>query len=132
MGNASAGEAARWIMVIMLFNLNPLFRTDGYWLYKDTYSELKHNRWMRAVHYVYLLAFVLFSIYFLWFVFIRIDRIWVDLNLLAHSSSYFFSGGYRVFLGAYFVFIGLSGGLRRFQDGHQEWKELIDAAKVKP
>ncbi len=131
-GSASVVEAVRWIMAIMLFNLNPFFRTDGYWLYKDTYSELKHNRWMRVVHYAYLLAFVLFSVYFLWFVFVRIGRIWGDLHLLAQSPSYFFSGGYRVILGAYFVFVGLSGGLRRFQEGRQEWLELVDVSKVKP
>jgi hypothetical protein len=130
-GNASAAETVHWIIAIMLFNLNPFFRTDGYWLYKDTYSELKHNPWMRAVHYAYLLAFMLFSVYFLWFVFVRIERIWGDLVLLAHSPSYFFSGGYRVILGAYFVFIGLSGGLRRFHEGRKEFKDLTGVSSVK-
>lgn len=129
-GNASSAETVRWIIAIMLFNLNPFFRTDGYWLYKDTYSELKHDPWMRAVHYAYLLAFMLFSVYFLWFVFVRVERIWGDLVLLAHSPSYFFSGGYRVILGAYFVFVGLSGGLRRFQEGRNELKDLIGFSRA--
>ncbi len=130
-GNASAAETVHWIIAIMLFNMNPFFRTDGYWLYKDTYSELKHNPWVRAVHYAYLLAFMLFSAYFLWFVFIRIERIWGDLVLLAQSPSYFFSGGYRVILGAYFVFIGLSGGLRRFHEGRREFNDLIGVSSAK-
>lgn len=129
-GSASAAEAVRWIMAMVLFNLNPFFRTDGYWLYKDTYSELKQNRWMRAVHYLYLLAFVLFSIYFLWFVVGRLGNIWSELVKLANSPAYFFSGGYRVVLGAYFVFVGLSGGLHRFQEGRQEWKDLVGLSKT--
>lgn len=128
-GSASAAEAVRWIMAMVLFNLNPFFRTDGYWLYKDTYSELKQNRWMRAVHYLYLLAFVLFSVYFLRFVLVRLGNIWGDLTTLARSPSYFFSGGYRVVLGAYFIFVGLSGGLRRFHEGRQEFKDLVGLSK---
>lgn len=128
-GSASAAEAVRWIMAMVLFNLNPFLRTDGYWLYKDTYSELKRNRWMRAVHYFYLLAFLLFSIYFLRFLFVRLGNIWGDLARLAQEPSYFFSGGYRVVLGAYFVFVGLSGGLLRFREGHDEWKELVGLSK---
>lgn len=128
-GSASAAEAVRWIMAMVLFNLNPFLRTDGYWLYKDTYSELKRNRWMRAVHYLYLLAFLLFSIYFLRFLFVRLGNIWGDLTRLAQDPSYFFSGGYSVVLGAYFVFVGLSGGLLRFREGRDEWKELVGLSK---
>lgn len=121
-------EAARWIAVIVFFNLNPLFRTDGYWLYKDVYSEFKVRRWARALHYLYLSAFVAFSAWFLWRVGGRLGDIWRGLNTLLHSPGYFFSGGYRVILAAYFVLVGLSGGLRRFKEGHQEWKELQTAA----
>lgn len=130
-GSASAAEAVRWIIGLMLFNMNPFFRTDGYWLYKDTYSEFKHRRWARAVHYVYLTAFFLFSAYFLWFVAARFGRIWGDVRQMAFSPSYFFSGGYKVILGAYFIFTGLSGGLRRFKEGRQEWRELAEASKIK-
>lgn len=128
-GSASITEAVRWIMGMMLFNLNPLFRTDGYWLYKDTYSELKQDRWMRAVHYVYLFCFILFSAYFFWLLLARIGNIWRELAILVRSPVYFFSGGYKVVLGAYFVFVGFSGGLNRFREGRQEWKELIGLSK---
>ncbi|MEK7722181.1 MAG: hypothetical protein AAB359_07310, partial [Elusimicrobiota bacterium] len=122
--NPSFAEAARWIAVIILFNLNPLFRTDGYWLYKDVYSEFKTNRWARAAHYLYLAAFLAFSAWFLWRVGGRFGDIWRGLNMLFHSPGYFFAGGYRIILAAYFVLVGLSGGLRRFREGHQEWQEL--------
>ena len=123
-GNAAFAEAARWIAVIILFNLNPLFRTDGYWLYKDVHSEFKTRRWARALQYFYLAAFTVFSVYFLWRVGCRVGNVWAGLNMLIHSPEYLLSGGYRIVLGAYFVFVGLAGGLRRFQEGHQEWREL--------
>lgn len=130
LGSPSAAEAVRWSMLIMLFNLNPLLRTDAYWLYKDTYSSLMHKRWMRALHYVYLAAFVAFSVYFLWFVWVRMGTILSELAMLWHTPSYFLHGGYKVVLGAYFVFVGLSGGVRRFQEGKKEFKDLLSAAKV--
>ncbi|MEI7527416.1 MAG: hypothetical protein WCK76_00620 [Elusimicrobiota bacterium] len=123
-GNVSFAEAARWIMVMVFFNLNPLFRTDGYWIYKDLYSEFKNNSWARAAHHLYLVAFIMFSVYFLWLVIGSFESTWRGLNILMHSPRYFFSGGYRIVLGAYFILIGLAGGLRRFQEGRLEWLEL--------
>lgn len=123
-GNITYGEAARWIMVIVFFNLNPFFRTDGYWLYKDVYAEFKAKRWARFLHCVYLAAFSVFSLYFLWRIGGRLGGIWRGVNTLIHSPGYFFTGGYRVVVGAYFIFIGFYGGLRRFQEGHLEWLEL--------
>lgn len=130
LGSPSAAEAVRWSMLIMLFNLNPLLRTDGYWLYKDTYSALKHKRWMRAVHYVYLLAFAAFSVYFLWFVWVRMGSVLAEFAHLWREPGYFMHGGYKVVLGAYFVLIGLFGGVRRFQEGKTELKGLLAAAKA--
>ncbi|PKM97754.1 MAG: hypothetical protein CVU79_06705 [Elusimicrobia bacterium HGW-Elusimicrobia-3] len=129
LGSPSAAEAVRWTMLIMLFNLNPLLRTDGYWLYKDTYSALKHKRWMRAVHYVYLVAFVAFSVYFLRFVWLNIGHIWTEFGLLWNTPAYFMQGGYKVVMGAYFAFIGLFGGVRRFQEGKKELNDLLVAAR---
>ncbi|OGR41274.1 MAG: hypothetical protein A2X35_07740 [Elusimicrobia bacterium GWA2_61_42] len=123
-GDIAFAEAARWIMVIVFFNLNPLFRTDGYWLYKDVYTEFKAKRWARGLHYFYLAAFVAFSFYFLWRIGGSLGNVWHGLNTLIHSPEYLFSGGYRILFGAYFIFIGLAGGLRRFQEGRVEWMEL--------
>ncbi len=128
-GSPSAAEAVRWSMLIMLFNLNPLLRTDGYWLYKDTYSALSHKRWMRAVHYVYLLAFAAFSLYFLWFVWVRMGSVLAEFAHLWREPGHFMHGGYKVVLGTYFVLIGLFGGVRRFQEGKTELKGLLAAAK---
>lgn len=120
----SAAEAARWITAIVLFNMNPFLRTDGYWLYKDVYSELKSFRWARAAHYLYLALFFAFSVYFLWLVASRLGWLWQELGLLARSPGQLFSGGYRAILGVYFALIGLAGGLNRFKEGGREWQEL--------
>lgn len=123
-GSFTSAEAARWIVVIILFNLNPLFKTDGYWLYQDVYSEFKTQRWARAAHYLYLTAFMLFSVYFLWIISGWFGNVLHGLITLAQSPGYLFSGGYRIVLGVYFILIGLTGGLRRFQEGRLEWIEL--------
>jgi len=131
-GSGTFAEAARWMVVIIFFNLNPLFRTDGYWLYKDVYSEFKTKRWARTLHYLYLTAFIAFSVYFLRLVGSRIEDVWRGLNMLLHSPGYFFSGGYRIVLSVYFIFVGFAGGLMRFKEGHQEWKELREIPVEKP
>ncbi len=131
-GSFTSVEAARWIVVIILFNLNPLFKTDGYWLYQDVYSEFKMKRWARGAHYLYLAAFMLFSVYFLWIVSGWFGNVLHGLNTLAHSPSYLFSGGYRIVLGVYFILIGLTGGLRRFQEGRLEWMELRGTTSLQP
>ncbi len=126
-GSSTVAESARWIVVIVLFNLNPFFRTDGYWLYKDVYSEFNTRQWARTTHYLYLAAFAAFSGYFLWRICGRVGYIWHGLNMLMHSPRYFFSGGYRIVLCAYFILVGFAGGLGRFKEGHQEWKDLTNS-----
>lgn len=123
-GSPSALEAARWTMLIMMFNLNPLLRTDGYWLYKDVYAELKDRKWARAVHHLYVAAFFVFSAYFIWLVGGRLGGLWRELAVISGSPRELFSGGHRLLLGAYFILLGFYGGLQRFKEGRQEWAEL--------
>lgn len=123
-GSPAAAEAARWTTAIILFNMNPFLRTDGYWLYKDIYSELKAQRWARLAHYLYLTLFFAFSAYFLWLVAGMLGGLKRELELLVRSPGYLFTGGYRIILGVYFALLGLGGGLKRFNEGKQEWQEL--------
>ncbi len=123
-GNASFAEASRWISAIILFNLNPFFRTDGYWLYKDIYSEFHKQRLARVLHYGYLASFLVFSIWFFWLLTGRIGALWYSAVGMIHSPGNFFSEGYRAIIGGYLVFLGLLGGLNRFKEGHAEWIEL--------
>ena len=129
-GNITYLSTVRWIMFIVFFNLNPLFKTDGYWLYNDMYAEFKMKRWAQKLHYIYLVAFVAFSVYFLWLISGRVGGVCRGLNILIHSPEYFFSGGYRIVLGAYFILIGVLGGLRRFQESHMEWLELLGKVDI--
>lgn len=52
--------------LLMIFNLNPFIKTDGYWLYKDFIVSKKNSRVWISVNRVYLLAAFLFTIYFSW------------------------------------------------------------------
>lgn len=117
-------EAAGWITVIILFNLNPFFRTDGYWLYKDIFAEFKNRRIVRVIHHFYVVVFMLFSVFFLWRIGGWMGEILNDMKRLWESPEHFFSGGYRLFFWAYFVLVGLMGGVRRFKEGRDEWREL--------
>lgn len=117
-------SVAWWILVISLFNLNPFFRTDGYWLYKDIYSEFKLFSLAKVGHFLYLAAFFMFSVYFLWIIVVRAESIVRGILNIVINPGCFWQGGYRLAFGAYFVFLGLVGGIRRFKEGRQEWKEF--------
>lgn len=116
--------AAWWVLVISLFNLNPFFRTDGYWLYRDMYSEFKLFPLAKIAHFFYLAAFFLFSAYFFWVIIVRAESILRGIVNVVNNPGYFWHSGYRLVLGTYFVFLGLVGGIRRFKEGRQEWKEF--------
>ncbi len=124
-GSYLFAEASRWIMVLVFFNLNPFFRTDGYWLYKDFSSRFEENRWAQAVHIFYFAAFTMFSACFLWRVGIKIAGVSDKLIEGIHSPRDFFSQSYMIMIWAYFLIMGFVGSLRRFQEIRQEWNEAV-------
>lgn len=126
-GNFLFAEAARWIMVLVFFNLNPFFKTDGYWLYKDLQASFAKNPSAKIVHIVYLAAFTAFSVYFLWRLGIGLSGIPDRLARIAGSPGNLLSRGYSTALWGYFLTMGFIASLRRFQEIHQEWKEVKNA-----
>jgi len=126
-GNFIFAEAARCIMVLVLFNLNPFFKTDAYWLYKDLQTAFAKNPSVKIVHLVYLAAFTAFSVYFLWRLGIGLSGIPDRLARIAGSPGNLFSRGYSTALWGYFLIMGFIASLRRFQEIHQEWKEAKNA-----
>jgi hypothetical protein len=117
-------EAARWIMVLVFFNLNPFFKTDGYWLYKDLQNSFAKNRPARILHAVYFAAFTAFSVYFLWRLGLGLTGIPNRLARAAGSPDNLFSRGYSTVLWGYFLIMGFMASLRRFQEIRLEWKEV--------
>lgn len=117
-------EAARWIMALVFFNLNPFFRTDGYWLYKDFYDMFRGNGLARTVHMLYCAAFIVFSAYFLWLLGKRIADIPGDLFGLAGSHGNLFSRGCSAVMLVYFLLMGFVGSLQRFREIRQELNEV--------
>jgi hypothetical protein len=122
-GNAAAGEAMRWISLIMCFNLNPLLRTDAYWFYSDLRERYRDNRWMRRLHTAYLAAFSAFTAYFLWRVYKGMGYIIALLATVWTHPAQLFSSGYRIILGCYFLLMAFLGGMRRLDESRREWQK---------
>ena len=128
-GSATCVEAVKWIVLIMAFNINPLLRTDAYWIYTDLREQYGGNRWMDYLHRLYLIAFVAFSLCILWQVFSRAGQIVDMLSTAFNKPSSLLHEGHRIIIGLYFVIMALMGGLRRIKEGHTEWEKL---KKAKP
>lgn len=123
-GSYMFAEAARWIMALVFFNLNPFFRTDAYWLYKDFSSLFKGDRLARMAHILYCAAFIVFSAYFLWRLGLRLAAIPGELSGLAGSHENLFTRGYSALILIYFLLMGFIGSLRRFREIRHELNEM--------
>jgi hypothetical protein len=117
-------ESLRWISVIMVFNMNPCLRTDGYWLYKDVRKGLQINKVTEFFHYLYIVAFAAFSVYLLSYVYARSEYIYglvhaayLDPKLLLHE-------GHKILLGCYLIVMFFVGSVSRFHETRKEWLEL--------
>lgn len=123
-GNAACAEAVKWILLIMVFNINPLLRTDAYWIYNDLREKYGGRVWMDHLHRAYLVAFAAFSLYILWQVFSRTGRIAETLYAAFNTPAILLHEGHRIIIGLYFVIMALMGGVRRLKEGHEEWGKL--------
>ena len=120
----TCAEAVRWIVLIMAFNLNPLLRTDAYWIYSDLREKYGERFWMAHLHRLYLLAFVAFSLYILWQVGIRAGHIVKMVQTAVTAPATLLHEGHRIIIGLYFVLMALMGGVRRLKEGRDEWGKL--------
>lgn len=120
-------EAVRWIMALVFFNLNPFFKTDGHWLYKDLRSGFAKNQLAKIIQVVYFAAFTAFSVYFLWRLGVGLSGIPDRLGRIASSSDNLLSHGYSTVLWGYFLIIGFLASMRRFHEIRQEWAEARSA-----
>lgn len=121
-------EAVRWISLIMVFNFNPLLRTDGYWLYKDIRKEFENNKIVVYLHYIYIAAFYSFTLYLFYYLFARVEQIYNLMLNVYKNPAILFHEGYKIILGFYLLIMFFVGGSRRLQEAHKEW---LDLKKVK-
>ena len=117
-------ESVRWMGLIMIFNLNPLLRTDAYWLYRDLRGGLPQNRVADALHWVYVAAFSSFTLYLFYRVFKGIVPIMSIMVAAFDQPSLFLTEGYKIFLGAYLVVFVCSAGIARLKESRKEMLEL--------
>jgi hypothetical protein len=122
--NISLLESIRWTALLMTFNLNPLLRTDAYWLYRDIRDEIGNNRFMDIVHYIYLFAFTVFSAYILFRVLEGIGPLINSAAGMIASPSLFLHTGYKILLGFYLMLMASLGSITRLKESHQELRQL--------
>lgn len=123
-GSSACAEAVKWILLIMVFNINPLLRTDAYWIYTDLREKYGARPWMDYLHRAYLLAFVMFSVYILWQVVIRTGQIAGMLYEAFYTPATLLHEGHRIIIGLYFVIMAFMGGVHRLREGHEEWNKF--------
>ncbi len=116
--------AVKWMSLIMVLNMNPLLRTDAYWLYKDFRKSFPGNRLADRIHYFYLASFLGFSLYLFKYIYLRAGAIFSLLSSLWASPALLLSEGYKIALGVYIVIMFFMGVPRRLEETRQEWLEM--------
>jgi hypothetical protein len=117
-------ETVRWMSLIIVFNMNPLIKTDCYWLYKDFRKGSPENKLTGWLHYLYLAAFVGFTLYLFRYLYHQVGYIYGLLASVWAEPSILLSEGYKIVLGLYMVIMFFMGGARRLEETRQEWLEL--------
>lgn len=117
-------EPIRWISVIMVFNINPFLRTDGYWLYKDVRQGLKDTMYTDFIHYAYMIAFTVFTFKLLTLGYSRTDSLYRLVLSVYHAPVMLLRDGYKILLGAYLIIMLFVGCVSRFRETRTEWVEL--------
>jgi hypothetical protein len=117
-------ESIRWISVIMVCNINPFLRTDGYWLYKDVRKGLSNNKFADAFQYLFLIAFSAFSLYLFSYVYSRMASIYDLIFQVCRDPKFMLHEGYKIILGFYLIIMCFVGGICRFRETRKEWLEL--------
>ncbi|OGR95171.1 MAG: hypothetical protein A2V88_01440 [Elusimicrobia bacterium RBG_16_66_12] len=58
--------ALQALACLLVFNLNPLLHTDGYWCYHDAYQRFRARPWAKGLNALYLAAFSGYTVYLVW------------------------------------------------------------------
>ncbi|HCC47410.1 MAG TPA: hypothetical protein DEQ38_04750 [Elusimicrobia bacterium] len=116
--------AVKWMSLIIVFNMNPLLRTDAYWLYKDFRKSFPGHRLADWFHYLYLAAFLGFSLYLFKYIYLQAGTILALLSSIWASPALLLSEGYKIILGFYLIIIFFTGGAKRLEETRQEWLEM--------
>lgn len=124
-GNSIYAEAVRWIMLIMLFNLNPFMRTDFYWIYADIRGHFSGHTWMDKLHVAYLTTFLGFTGWLLYHAYNSIINLVTSGYGIILQPDRVWHEGYKIIIGSYFVVMVITGGLRRIKESHEELKATI-------
>lgn len=102
----------QYLAFLLLFNLNPLLNTDGYWCYKDVVSAYKGNSYAVAAEKVYGAAAFCFSLYLAYVVMLMANGL---VSFFA-SRSWTTSGIFGAAINGYILVIVIKGLISRFRE----------------
>lgn len=116
---AASGEkvfltAVFYILYLLLFNLNPLISTDGYWCWKDVTDAYKDSRRMKSLQKGYDMLSVMFSGYLLYVASVLLFTVLGYFRLFGLQRT---AQGWQVLANAYVFLLllkGVSGRLKLY------------------
>ena len=114
-------EAVRWTSLVIVFNMNPLLKTDLYWLYSDFRKSRAGGGIADLVHRGYLLCFVGFSIYLFRYAWLQAGQLLEMILASLREPSLLLAGGHKIVLGVYMIIIFFMASARRLEETRQEW-----------
>lgn len=98
--------AVSYILYLLLFNLNPLISTDGYWCWKDVSDAYKDNHHLKYLQRVYDTLSVLFSGYLIYVASVLLFTVLGYLRLFGLQRAVY---GWQALANAYVFLLLLSG-----------------------
>lgn len=104
----------QYLAFLLLFNLNPLLNTDGYWCYKDIVSAYKGNRYAVFSEKIYSVAMLGFTLYLVYVVWLMAK----GLGAFLFAGSWSAGGVLGALINVYILVIVAKGLIPRFKDGY--------------
>jgi hypothetical protein len=104
----------QYLSFLVLFNLNPLLTTDGYWCYKDLVTFYKGKPHAIYAERLYAIATFVFSLYLLGMAWAMTKNLW----FFVFSAPWSFGGFMGAFLNLYLLVLVSRGLVLRLKDSH--------------
>jgi len=114
---------------LMIFNLNPFLRTDGYWVYQDLYENYKEKKSAKIMNLIYLSISLCFTI-------------WFSMNLLKNTNeilisfkNYFFYKkdlvlNFNMIFSFYLMIIMIKAGIDKIIELKNEFNRTFDGKLI--
>jgi putative peptide zinc metalloprotease protein len=114
---------------LMIFNLNPFLRTDGYWVYQDLYESYKEKKSAKIINLIYLSISLCFTI-------------WFSMNLLKNTNEILISFknyflykkdlvlNFKMIFSFYLMIIMVKAGINKVSELKNEFYRTFDGKQI--